>query len=215
MKSQICRPWICSGLLLPFLLTAAPGMVFADIIKAEVKLTGITALFGGKQVLLSVREPGEPGQPCRPAYACTLREGESSGPIRVLQIDEIAGRIRIANGESEEDLTFSRNGVPAPVLPATACARSSGYYAAVWQPAMVYPGASSCVTPQNQLIILGSGYRSSSFSSLPSRSFSSRSTFVSGSSYSSCYGPSSFSTCRTMVSCGTRGGSSGRSRPCR
>src|ERR1051325_8772763 len=166
MKTRIFRPWICAGVLLFAIATQETASASSTIpVDAEVKLTGITGLFGEKQALLVVREPAASGESLGDAYPCTLSEGQSSGPVRVVAIDQSAGRVRIVNGDREQDLTFSRNGVPAPVLSACAARTVSApvYYTAVPRPAVVY-AAPQCVVPQNQLIILGNGGYRGSFS---------------------------------------------------
>src|SRR5207237_356436 len=86
---------------------------------AAVRLTGITTLFGDKRAFLLVSEPATAGQSVAATYSCTLSEGQSSGPVEVLQVDAAAGRVRIRNGETQMDLTFSRNGAPISVAPAS------------------------------------------------------------------------------------------------
>jgi hypothetical protein len=236
MKSAIARRWFCFAFSCLFITAALAVTPTAPESRPDVKLAGITALFGDKRALLSVQEGGA-------KYSCTLSEGQASGDIEVLQIDEASGRVLIRNGDQEEELTFSRNGVPTP---ATSCAtprsysythyeythyESSPVYPAP-QPVVVYasPPSYTYAAPQSQFILLrGANYPHASFSSYsPSVGGGSR---VYGSSFRCApvhygtvtrYIPSSYSSrsycrpvCRSVVtSCRAPVSSCGRTSSC-
>jgi len=232
MKPSIGGPWMGSAVICLFTTFAAQALMTSPPeapVKAEVRLTGITTLSGNKRAWLSVQEPGADSKTPGVNYACTLSEGEASGSVAVVQIDEATGRVVIRNGEEEEHLTFARNGVSAPVLPASACIASApASYRPVPQPVVVYPSAPRYVAPcvsQNQLIVINSGacrttsfsrssFRSSNFGTIGSSSCYG-SNFRIGShsyrspSYGRSYSRSSYNSCRPSVSygrasCGTR-----------
>ena len=75
---------------------------------SNIKLTGITKLFGKKQALLMVQEPG-PGQ--KPSDSYILGEGERQDQVEVIAIDEIEGSVKVNNAGAIQTLTFDKDGV--------------------------------------------------------------------------------------------------------
>jgi hypothetical protein len=74
----------------------------------DINLTGITTILGNKRALLKV--PAKPPkQPKEESYILT--EGQSEGDIEVLQIDEVAGSVKVNNHGTVQTLDFASNGV--------------------------------------------------------------------------------------------------------
>lgn len=85
----------------------------------EIYLTGVTTILGKKQALLKV--PAKP--PLRPKdESYILTEGQSEGEIQVLNIDEVAGAVKVNNHGSIQTLDFVNNGVKLPAGPAPGAA---------------------------------------------------------------------------------------------
>ena len=116
----------------------------------NLNLTGITTMLGYKLAMIRTHPPAKPGTP--PAeQTLMLTEGQRDGEIKVLQIDEKAGRVRVNNAGAIITLTFEKDGVkPVQTLPTNAAVPpSSPPVAAVPTPTgvtpppqsgMVYPG---------------------------------------------------------------------------
>lgn len=78
----------------------------------SVKLTGITTLLNTKRVFLVVQEQGK--QP----ESKMLQQGDKDGPIEVVEIDEINGKVKIINSGKEQVLDFEKDGIKPPTSPA-------------------------------------------------------------------------------------------------
>lgn len=77
----------------------------------SVKLTGITTLLNTKRVFLVVQEQG------KPAESKMLQQGDKEGPIEVVEIDEVNGKVKIINSGKEQILDFEKDGIKPPVAP--------------------------------------------------------------------------------------------------
>ncbi|MGC8744738.1 MAG: hypothetical protein ACP5T0_12735 [Verrucomicrobiia bacterium] len=77
-----------------------------------VKLTGITTLLDTKRAFLLVEEQGKKPE------SKMLREGEKDGAVEVVQIDEVAGTVKIINSGKEMTLDFKKDGIKPPTAPA-------------------------------------------------------------------------------------------------
>ncbi|MFM2293666.1 MAG: hypothetical protein RLZZ350_79 [Verrucomicrobiota bacterium] len=102
----------------PFGLLPPPAPVTAEVVTppSNVKLTGISTLFGGKKAMLMVTESG-PGK--LPTYM-SLVEGEQNGQITCTEINVEEGVVKIKNNGRNETLNFKDNGLvsaPTPVPP--------------------------------------------------------------------------------------------------
>ena len=82
-------------------------------------LTGITTILGNKRALMKTTPPAKPGEPAK-EQSFMLGEGQRDGEIEVVQIDEIAGKVKIKAFGSETTLDFENNGVKAAAAPAPA-----------------------------------------------------------------------------------------------
>lgn len=71
---------------------------------ARAKLVGITTL-GDKRALLKVYRPANPPEPAK-EVSCILAVGQRDGPIEVLEIDEVAGTVKVKNSDAMMVLTF-------------------------------------------------------------------------------------------------------------
>jgi hypothetical protein len=83
----------------------------------RIKLVGITT-FGGKLALLKVYLPAKPPEPAS-EFSCILAVGQRSGVIQVLEVDELAGSVKVNNSGTEMLLTLEmdRAGPQYPPLP--------------------------------------------------------------------------------------------------
>ena len=87
---------------------------------SNVKLTGISTLFGVKKAMLMVQDSSGPGKTDK---SVILPEGQKEDQIEVISIDEKAGIVKIKNAGVVSDLSFEANGVKLPSLPTAAAAR--------------------------------------------------------------------------------------------
>ena len=70
------------------------------------KLVGITTL-GDKRALLNGSLPANPPEPAK-EVSCILAVGQRDGPIEVLEIDEVAGTVKVNNSGTVMVLTFEK-----------------------------------------------------------------------------------------------------------
>ena len=77
----------------------------------RIKLVGITTI-GEKRVLLKVYLPAGPTEPAR-ELSCILTVGQREGPIEVVDVDELAGRVTVRNSGRVMLLTLE-NEKPGP-----------------------------------------------------------------------------------------------------
>ena len=84
---------------------------------AKVKVVGITT-FGGKRALLDVHLPANPPEPAK-EVASILTVGQREGKIRVLEIDEVAGCVKVDNDGTVMTLVLALSPTPRspPDLP--------------------------------------------------------------------------------------------------
>jgi len=85
----------------------------------KLTLTGITTILGNKRALLSTA-----ALPNKPPESLMLTEGQRDGEIEVLEIDEVAGTVKVKNHGIEQTLDFKTDGVklqtaaaPPPITP--------------------------------------------------------------------------------------------------
>ncbi len=85
----------------------------------KLTLTGITTILGNKRALLTT-----PAVPNKPAESLMLTEGQRDGEVEVLEIDEVAGTVKVKNHGIEQTLDFKTDGVklqtaaaPPPIAP--------------------------------------------------------------------------------------------------
>ena len=81
---------------------------------ARAKLVGITTL-GDKRALLKVSLLANPPEPAK-EVSCTLAVGQREGPIEVLEINEVAGTVKVNNSDTVMVLTFEKES-PRPHAP--------------------------------------------------------------------------------------------------
>jgi hypothetical protein len=82
----------------------------------KIRLTGITTILPGKRALLEVEFPVKPS--ARPKIeSFILTEGESAGPIEVLEINEKAAQVRVDNSGTVTNLTFEKVPPASPSAP--------------------------------------------------------------------------------------------------
>lgn len=78
-----------------------------------VTLTGITTILNGKRALLKVEFPAIPPKPAS-VKSYVLAEGQKSGPIEVLEIDEKSSVVKLNNSGTIMAITFPKL-PPAPM----------------------------------------------------------------------------------------------------
>ena len=90
---------------------------------AEVKLAGITTIVSPKRAILQWKDPGQPPAPGKPGTppgkeeSYIFREGEQQGIIKVLEINEKDGSVKIENAGEPMLLTFETHGAKLPNTP--------------------------------------------------------------------------------------------------
>ncbi len=68
----------------------------ARVLLPQVKMTGLTTIFGDKRVLLKILLPARPPDAAQ-EVSCILLQGQSFGSVEVLEIDMAAERIKVSN----------------------------------------------------------------------------------------------------------------------
>jgi hypothetical protein len=109
-------------------------------------LIGITTILGDKRVLLKAESQGAKVDPAK-NESLILKEGQRAGPVEVLEIDELAGRVKVNNSGKEMTLNFEKDGVKLPATPPPA-------------PAPIAPGqptAPAVVTASTQTNLVAPG----------------------------------------------------------
>jgi hypothetical protein len=89
---------------------------------ANIKLTGISTLWGDKRAMLMVQDTSGPG---KPDLSYILREGQRDGQVEVLSIDDKNGIVKVKNAGVVSSLSFDQNGIKVAGLPVPPPAGSS------------------------------------------------------------------------------------------
>lgn len=76
----------------------------------NVKLTGLLTILSSKRAVLQITEAGK-------TESKIIKEGDRDGEVEVLEINEIAGTVRIKNRGDEATLDFEKHGVKPPTGP--------------------------------------------------------------------------------------------------
>ena len=74
---------------------------------ARVKVVGVTTFPADKLALLKVYLPAIPPEPAK-EVSCILTVGQREGPIEVLEIDEVAGSVKVNNSGTVIVLTLEK-----------------------------------------------------------------------------------------------------------
>jgi hypothetical protein len=74
----------------------------------KIKLTGITTILGDKRALLKIQFPAVPPAAAR-EESCILKEGQSDGPVKVLEIDVKSASVKVDNSGSPAVVTFTKD----------------------------------------------------------------------------------------------------------
>lgn len=82
----------------------------------QIKLQGISSLFGNRRVLVKLVEKARPGQPAK-EEALILREGERYGDVEVVSIDPASGTVRFNNRGNEVVMTMANDAEKPPAGP--------------------------------------------------------------------------------------------------
>jgi hypothetical protein len=130
----------------PFGLLPPPAPVSIEVAAppSNVKLTGISTLFGGKKAMLMVTEGGA-GK--LPTYM-SLVEGEQNGQITCTEINVEDGVVKIKNAGRNETLNFKDNGLTSAPTPISqpAAQPPGGQPGNVPAPGAPVPGAGGVTT---------------------------------------------------------------------
>jgi hypothetical protein len=79
---------------------------------SKITLTGITTILGNKRALMKTPPPqAKPGEQAKTEQSYILAIGERENEIEVLDIDEIAGTVKVKNAGVIETVSFKENGV--------------------------------------------------------------------------------------------------------
>lgn len=76
----------------------------------KITLQGIVKAFGKKQVLWKTVMPARPGEPAKEkSFMCS--EGEREGEIEILEINELAGTVKVMNNGKPQSLSLEKDGM--------------------------------------------------------------------------------------------------------
>lgn len=95
---------------------APPPSQEVSVPVSALKLSGITALPSGKKAMFVLQEPGK-----QPVNSYIVGEGETDpfiSNLRVVEINEKAGSVKVVFGGKEIAVNFAENGLKPPVGPA-------------------------------------------------------------------------------------------------
>jgi hypothetical protein len=118
---------------------------------SKITLTGMTTILGKKQVLLKTAPtPPKPGETPKGDQSYILTVGQREGDIEILEIDEIAGSVKLNNAGVVATLTFEKDGAKLPATaapPAPGGPGQPGGAPGVLPPPGGAPGAAPGATP--------------------------------------------------------------------
>ena len=95
----------------------------------KIRLTGITTILRGKRALLKVELPGKPADK---AESYILTEGQKSGPLKVLQINDLAAQVVVDYSGTITNLTFDKPPPTPSPRPTPATSRQALRYRTVY-----------------------------------------------------------------------------------
>jgi hypothetical protein len=75
----------------------------------NIKLQGITTIFGDKRAILSVQPTASPGKPAGKEESYTLSEGQRQGSVEVVEINPKARKVKIKVDDLVSIITFETN----------------------------------------------------------------------------------------------------------
>ena len=82
---------------------------------SKITLTGITTILGNKRALMKTPPPtAKPGEQAKTEQSYILAVGERQDEIEVIDIDEVAGTVKVKNAGLVETVSFKENGVKQP-----------------------------------------------------------------------------------------------------
>lgn len=114
----------------------------------KLTLTGITTILGNKRALITVPS-AKPGQPPEPLM---LAEGQSQNDVEVMEINEVAGTVKVNNHGAVQTLDFLNNGAkPTPGAPPSPMSVPPPPAAPMPGNLMPPPPGNSSVTPLKSL----------------------------------------------------------------
>lgn len=118
---------------------------------SKLTLTGITTILGKKQVLLkTAAAPAKPGEQPKGEQSYIITEGVREGDIEVLEINEVAGSVKLIYAGVPTTLDFEKDGPKLPSTPAPGAPRppgTPGAVAGIPIPSVIRPGGASPMTP--------------------------------------------------------------------
>lgn len=83
----------------------------------KILLQGITTILGNKRALFKVAMPPKAGEPAKGEQSFILAEGQRDGDIEVLEIDAVAGTVKVNNYGTITSLNFKDNGISPTAAP--------------------------------------------------------------------------------------------------
>ncbi len=149
---------------------------------SKLTLTGITTILGKKQVLLkTAAAPAKPGEQPKGEQSYIITEGVREGDIEVLEINEVAGSVKLIYAGVPTTLDFEKDGPKLPSTPAPGAPRppgTPGAVAGIPTPSAIRPAGASPMTPNTlpgmrtiptrNLRVPGDGSTSSGYNATPS-----------------------------------------------
>ena len=136
---------------------------------SKIILTGITDILGRKQALMKIpAAPAKPGETPKGEQSFILTVGQREGDIEVLEIDPVAGMVKVRNAGVVEELTFDKNGPKLPSTPAPGAPAVAGVPGIPMPRPVATASASPSATPAS--LAPGTTFTAAGLRSIPTRS---------------------------------------------
>jgi hypothetical protein len=136
---------------------------------SKIILTGITDILGRKQALMKIpAAPAKPGETPKGEQSFILTVGQREGDIEVLEIDPVAGMVKVRNAGVVEELNFEKNGPKLAGTPAPGAPAAPGVPGIPMPPPVATASASPSATPAS--LAPGTTFTAAGLRSIPTRS---------------------------------------------
>lgn len=136
---------------------------------SKIILTGITDILGRKQALMKIpAAPAKPGETPKGEQSFILTIGQREGDIEVLEIDQVAGMVKVRNAGVVEELTFDKNGPKLPSTPAPGAPAVAGVPGIPMPRPVATASATRSATPAS--LAPGTTFTAAGLRSIPTRS---------------------------------------------
>lgn len=136
---------------------------------SKIILTGITDILGRKQALMKIpAAPAKPGETPKGEQSFILTVGQREGDIEVLEIDPVAGMVKVRNAGVVEELNFEKNGPKLAGTPAPGAPAAPGVPGIPMPSPVATASASPSATPAG--LAPGTTFTAAGLRSIPTRS---------------------------------------------